>query len=139
MRAITMNLRMKIIERRIIHQVVSDALALGYRIGVWCDGLPVLSPTDNAASIMTALATGHEDHLHLYGSREGNHRWAWIRLAYGLGWDVARYHTSNIKGLVADVLETASRLEGCGDRGTASAKTRDSVAPLGSEYRGGSQ
>ena len=127
-----MNQRPRMIERQIIHQLVSDALAQGYWIGVWSDGSTILSPNDNAVSIMTALATGDEDHLHLYGTRKGNHRWAWIRLAYGMGWNVVDCHTSNIKRLVADALATASRLAVRDDQVTATqlAKIRHGVALL---------
>jgi hypothetical protein len=96
------------IESRIVHQVVSDALAQGYRIGVWCAGLPVLLPTDDIEPIMAMLMTGSDDHLHLYRTEEGHQRWAWIRLAYGAGWDVVHFHTSNIQALVAGSLQTVS-------------------------------
>ena len=75
-------------------------MAQGYRIGVWRGGLPVLSPTDDTASIIAALTGSHDDHLHFYGTRGDNHRWAWIRLAYGMGWNVVSFHTSNIRALV---------------------------------------
>jgi hypothetical protein len=57
---------------------------------------------------MAVLMTDQEDHLHLYATGEGHQRWAWIRLAYGAGWDVVHFHTSNIKALVGGSLQTVS-------------------------------
>jgi len=93
------------IERKIVTQIITDALAKGYTLGV-NDGEEItLERCNDPETILKALFTTDDDWLLVYAA-DGK-RIGWVRLIYGNdGYDVVNDHTTNL----ADIMTEADKL-----------------------------
>jgi hypothetical protein len=103
------------LERRILRQVIADALRLGYVLTVHDGEEVTLRRSADAAAVMAALMTTDEDYLHLHkfdaSGAQAEH--GWVRLVYGNdGWDVICDYSVNIEAAVAGASALAEKLEG---------------------------
>ena len=102
------------VERRILRQVIADALSMGYLLSVDDgDGFTVRKSAD-AAAVLAALMTTDEDYLHLdkFDPNGVRTEHGWVRFVYGNdGWDVVCDYSVNIEPVLAGAEKLADRLE----------------------------
>ena len=109
------------VEREIAEQVIKDALAAGYVVGVYDGGEETVKGT-NVDVLSAALMTTDEDWLTIYpagdesplggGFERGSQttRIGWVRLVYGNdGWDVVCDYTTNLEPIMGNATALADK------------------------------
>lgn len=86
------------VERAIAAQVIHDALAASYTLGVNDGEQTTITGSSDASAVLAAMFTSDEDWLLVY--REGK-RIGWVRFVYGnYGWDVVSDYTTNLQHIM---------------------------------------
>jgi hypothetical protein len=99
------------VERRIIRQIVKDAIAAGYSVSVFDGEETTVRQSRTVSKIMAAVLTTDEDHLFIHQPGEAR-RWGWVRLVYGNdGWDVVNDYSTNLEALMGNANRLAEELQ----------------------------
>lgn len=98
----------RMIEKLIAKELVTRALAAGYKVSVNDGEETTLRKSTDLAKIMAAMFTTDEDTLHI--DTPGYK--GWIELIYGNdGTDVIHDYSTNLEELVAPVMELADKID----------------------------
>lgn len=91
----------QMVEREIAEQLIKDALAAGYTLGV-NDGEEItLRHCGSAEMVLKAMFTTDEDYLLVYDNEDASH-FGWVRFVYGNdGYDVISDYSTNLEHIMA--------------------------------------
>lgn len=98
------------VERRIAEQVIKDAIAAGYTLGVYDGEEVTLRGSSDAAAVLGAMFTSDEDSILVYDSPAPTEDapFGWVRFIYGNdGWDVIHDYTINLEPVMVEANKLA--------------------------------
>lgn len=91
----------QMVEREIATQLIKDALAEGYLLGVNDGEETTLERCGSSDKVLTAMFTTDEDWLLVYEQGKTDH-FGWVRFVYGNdGYDVISDYSANLEHIMA--------------------------------------